>query len=135
MVKWFDDAKGYGVLVAAADGSEVFVHYSGIDSDDTARRTLRAGQRVTFELAHTPRGVQADRVRTTRQSFHEPFHETFAFAEPSGTYAGAVASATPAAESSEGIPGVSWSDEPGPSVGMPKPSDPPSPVAFIRVAE
>ncbi len=55
MVKWFSRAKGYG-FITPIDGPEVFVHKSGLASEQPS---LRVGQLVEFELAHGPRGIQA----------------------------------------------------------------------------
>ena len=52
-VKWFDAAKGYGFIVPAKGGEDVFVHIrelsrSGLDS-------LNEGDAVRFELAPSQR--------------------------------------------------------------------------------
>jgi CspA family cold shock protein len=46
-VKWFNSEKGYG-FIAAADGPDVFVHYSAIQMDGF--RTLAEGDKVEFEV-------------------------------------------------------------------------------------
>ena len=47
-VKWFNTRKGYG-FIAAADGKDVFVHYSSISSDGfEPRRTFDARQQGEF---------------------------------------------------------------------------------------
>ncbi len=46
-VKWFNDQKGYGFIVAD-DGREVFVHHSAINM--SGHRTLYEGQSVEFEV-------------------------------------------------------------------------------------
>ncbi len=47
-VKWFNDNKGWGFIEPDDGGDDVFVHYSAIVED--GYRTLREGQRVTYEL-------------------------------------------------------------------------------------
>jgi CspA family cold shock protein len=59
-VKWFDGAKGYG-FITREDGSEIFVHYSGIDSE--GYRDLEENWKVSFEVEDTPKGPQAVRVQ------------------------------------------------------------------------
>jgi CspA family cold shock protein len=59
VVKWFNDAKGYG-FIAMDDGKDIFVHYSAILMD--GRKTLKEGQPVTFEIAEGPKGPQASNV-------------------------------------------------------------------------
>ncbi len=60
-VKWFNNAKGYGFLLPTDGGGDVFVHYSAIVMD--AYRTLKAGQRVAFDLVDGPKGRHAVDVR------------------------------------------------------------------------
>ncbi len=55
-VKWFNETKGYG-FIARENGSDVFVHYSGIRSNGF--KTLKEGQRVEFEMGQGPKGLQA----------------------------------------------------------------------------
>lgn len=60
-VKWFNDAKGFG-FIAPEDGSaDVFVHFSAIDAKGF--RTLKEGQRVSFEVQQDPKGLQAAAVK------------------------------------------------------------------------
>ncbi len=59
-VKWFNDAKGFG-FIAPEDGSEdIFVHFSAIASEGF--RSLKEGQRVTFDVVQGPKGKQAANV-------------------------------------------------------------------------
>lgn len=59
VVKWFDDAKGYG-FISQEEGGDVFVHYSAIQSDGF--KTLKEGQEVSFDLITSTRGPQANNV-------------------------------------------------------------------------
>ena len=59
-VKWFNATKGYGFITDAADNSEIFVHFSGINSD--GYKTLEDGQQVTFDTVEGARGTQAVNV-------------------------------------------------------------------------
>lgn len=59
-VKWFNNAKGYGFIVPADGGEEVFVHFSSIEAD--GYKTLTEGQKVEFEHTQGPKGRQATRV-------------------------------------------------------------------------
>jgi CspA family cold shock protein len=47
IVKWFNDRRGYG-FIEQEDGSEVFVHHSGIHV--TGIKSLGEGDQVTFDL-------------------------------------------------------------------------------------
>ena len=67
IVKWFSDAKGYGFIApdpAAGQPTpkDIFVHFSGIESE--GRKTLAEGQRVTFAVTDTAKGLTAIQVRT-----------------------------------------------------------------------
>ncbi|HBO39477.1 MAG TPA: cold-shock protein [Pasteurellaceae bacterium] len=58
-VKWFNDTKGFGFLQAET-GEEVFVHFSAIKSEGF--RSLKEGQKVTFDVVDDKRGKKADNV-------------------------------------------------------------------------
>lgn len=60
IVKWFNDAKGYG-FISRQGGGDVFVHFSAIEANGF--RTLQEGQTVEFVVTQGPKGPQADRVR------------------------------------------------------------------------
>jgi CspA family cold shock protein len=49
IVKWFNDAKGYGFIANEAGGEDVFVHFSALP-DSGGHRTLSEGQRVQFDV-------------------------------------------------------------------------------------
>lgn len=58
-VKWFNDTKGFGFLLSET-GEEIFVHFSAIKSDGF--RSLKEGQKVTFDVVDDKRGKKADNV-------------------------------------------------------------------------
>ena len=61
-VKWFNDAKGYG-FITPDDGSEdLFAHFSAIQMDGF--KTLKEGQKVTFEVTQGPKGKQASAIQS-----------------------------------------------------------------------
>ena len=60
-VKWFNNAKGYGFVLAESADEDLFVHYSSIQMN--GYRTLRAGQEVTFDIQKGPKGQHAVNVR------------------------------------------------------------------------
>jgi len=57
IVKWFNNAKGYGFILPDEGSSDVFAHYSAIRMD--GYKTLKAGQTVRFEVEHGPKGLHA----------------------------------------------------------------------------
>lgn len=59
LVKWFNNAKGYGFL-GREDGPDVFCHFSSIQSE--GYKALREGDRVGFDIIQGEKGPQADRV-------------------------------------------------------------------------
>jgi CspA family cold shock protein len=58
-VKWFNDAKGYGFLEREG-GPDVFVHFRAINGE--GHRTLKDGQKVSFEVVQGPKGPAAENV-------------------------------------------------------------------------
>ena len=60
-VKWFNDAKGFGFITQEGGGEDLFCHHSAIQSDGF--RSLQEGQKVEFDVARGPKGLQAQNVR------------------------------------------------------------------------
>jgi CspA family cold shock protein len=58
-VKWFNNEKGYG-FISRETGDDVFVHHTAIEG--TGRKSLNEGDRVEFEVARGPKGLQAQNV-------------------------------------------------------------------------
>lgn len=56
-VKWFNNAKGYGFIVADESGEDLFAHYSAIQME--GYKSLKAGQRVMFEISAGNKGNHA----------------------------------------------------------------------------
>ena len=59
-VKWFNEAKGYGFIAQDGGGKDVFVHFRSIQG--TGFKTLKEGQKVTFDVEDGPKGPQAANV-------------------------------------------------------------------------
>jgi CspA family cold shock protein len=59
VVKWFNDAKGYG-FISQDNGDDLFVHFSSIQGDGF--KTLVEGQAVTFDVGQGAKGLQATNV-------------------------------------------------------------------------
>ncbi|MCL4170524.1 UNVERIFIED_CONTAM: hypothetical protein GTU68_041630 [Idotea baltica] len=64
VVKWFNNAKGYGFILAEEDQSDVFVHYSSIEMN--GYKTLKAGQEVSFSAAPGPKGMHVTKLEVPR---------------------------------------------------------------------
>lgn len=60
-VKWFNDAKGYGFITPDDGGEDLFAHFSAIKMDGF--KTLKQGQRVTFDLKEGEKGKQVDNIK------------------------------------------------------------------------
>lgn len=58
-VKWFNDKKGFGFIVADT-GTDVFVHHSAIAGE--GYKSLKEGDKVQFEIVKGPKGDQATNV-------------------------------------------------------------------------
>ena len=59
-VKWFNDAKGFGFIEPDGGGSDVFAHFSAINSKGF--RSLQEGQKVTYDVTQGPKGAQASNI-------------------------------------------------------------------------
>ena len=55
-VKWFNNEKGYG-FIEYKENNDIFVHYSMINQE--GYKSLNEGDRVSFELVETEKGLQA----------------------------------------------------------------------------
>lgn len=60
-VKWFNDAKGYGFITPEGGGEDLFAHFSAIQGNGF--KTLKEGQKVSFEVTTGPKGKQASNIQ------------------------------------------------------------------------
>jgi len=60
IVKWFNDAKGFGFIKPDAGGDDLFAHFSEVRADGF--KTLQENQRVSFEVKNGPKGLQAANI-------------------------------------------------------------------------
>ncbi len=61
IVKWFNDAKGFGFITPDAGGEDLFAHFSEIKADGF--KSLAENQRVSFEVKTGPKGKQAANIK------------------------------------------------------------------------
>lgn len=64
--KWFNNKKGYGFVTIVSDnskGTDVFVHQSNIQPNNSTYRTLCNGEYVQFNLGKSDNGSQAVNIR------------------------------------------------------------------------
>lgn len=59
-VKWFNESKGFGFITQDDGGADVFVHFNAIQG--TGFKTLNEGQKVTYDVEDSPKGLQATNV-------------------------------------------------------------------------
>ncbi len=62
-VKWFSAQKGYG-FITNEDGSDVFVHFSGIVGE--GYKTLEENANVTFDIQDDEKGKRAVNVTVVK---------------------------------------------------------------------
>ncbi|NOX75593.1 MAG: cold-shock protein [Gammaproteobacteria bacterium] len=62
IVKWFNDAKGFGFIVPQEGGEDVFVHHSNIEG--SGFKTLAEGQEVNFSMEKGQKGWSATNVHS-----------------------------------------------------------------------
>jgi CspA family cold shock protein len=61
-VKWFNDAKGFGFITPDGGGEDLFAHFSAINMPGF--KTLKEGQKVSFEVTQGPKGKQASNIQS-----------------------------------------------------------------------
>lgn len=61
IVKWFNDAKGFGFITPDAGGADLFAHFQDIQS--TGFKSLSENQRVSFERSASPKGEKASNIQ------------------------------------------------------------------------
>ena len=59
-VKWFNATKGFG-FITSEDGQDLFAHFSAINMNGF--KTLKEGQRVSFDVTEGPKGKQASNIQ------------------------------------------------------------------------
>ena len=61
VVKWFNDAKGFGFIKPDDGEEELFAHFSAITMGGF--KTLKEGQKVTIDITQGPNGKQATNIQ------------------------------------------------------------------------
>lgn len=60
IVKWFNDAKGFGFITPDEGGEDLFAHFSSVQTQGF--KTLKEGQKVSFDVVQGPKGKQASNI-------------------------------------------------------------------------
>ena len=61
IVKWFNDAKGFGFITPDNGGDDLFAHFSAINAGGF--KSLQENQRVSFDVTDGPKGKQASNIQ------------------------------------------------------------------------
>ena len=61
IVKWFNDAKGFGFITPDGGGDDLFAHFSEIQAGGF--KSLQENQRVSFDVVAGPKGKQAANIQ------------------------------------------------------------------------
>ncbi|WP_445937506.1 cold shock domain-containing protein CspD [Pseudomonas sp.] len=69
-VKWFNNAKGYGFILADGRDEDLFAHYSAIQMD--GYKTLKAGQPVSFDIIQGQKGLHAVNISAATAASEAP---------------------------------------------------------------
>ena len=70
IVKWFNNAKGFGFILPEDGESDIFAHYSAIEME--GYKTLKAGQQVQYELVDGEKGRHAANIQPTTMTESSP---------------------------------------------------------------
>lgn len=63
-VKWFNDAKGFGFITPDNGGNDLFAHFSAINIGEKGFKSLKGGQRISFEIEQGAKGKQAANIKS-----------------------------------------------------------------------
>jgi CspA family cold shock protein len=64
--KWFNDKYGYGfvtVCMGPEKGKDIFVHYTGVNPNNSRYKTLRKGEYIEFNIVEGKNGPQASDIQ------------------------------------------------------------------------
>jgi len=78
IVKWFNNAKGYGFIIEDGESEDLFAHFSSIQME--GYKTLKAGQAVQFEKQPGDKGFHAVSIMAAEQTIpeaHSVDHDEF----------------------------------------------------------
>lgn len=65
IVKWFNDAKGFGFITPDEGGEDLFAHFSAIEMKGF--KSLKEGQKVSYEVVTGPKSKQAAHIKPVRE--------------------------------------------------------------------
>ena len=60
-VKWFNESKGFGFITPDDGGDDLFADFSSFV--DAGYKSLKEGERVSFEVTDGPKGKQASNIQ------------------------------------------------------------------------
>ena len=73
-VKFFNESKGYGFIAPEGAGQDAFVHMTAVER--AGMRTLREGQRVSYDLQQDNRGkMSADNLKDASEAAVPATHQ------------------------------------------------------------
>ncbi len=64
-VKWFNDAKGFGFITPDDGSDDLFAHFSAINMGGSGFKTLKEGQKISFDVVQGTKGKQASNIQPT----------------------------------------------------------------------
>ena len=62
IVKFYDTTRAFGFITPDGGGEDLFAHFSAINMPGF--KSLKEGQKVSFEVTQGPKGKQASNIQT-----------------------------------------------------------------------